>query len=205
MGRRKKVAPTAPGNGKVRVQTILAELMKWHGVSVEDYLRMVRSRQLFDGGTDCFSSTQLSLKGKALEGRNLPHIEGRMTWRRKYAMWSLDADYAELPHAVKYWSSVDGGDAQITFQGINLPHIIMGEIVGQELHQVIEHPCVPEGVLIKNVISYPPGVNHVTKEAYLGCLQFRVEVPVDVYDDPPVEELSSSAGIERYFPPIMSS
>ncbi len=189
MGRRKKVAPTAPGKGKVRVQTILAELMKWHGISVEDYLILIRSGQLFDGGANCFSSTAISLKGNSLEGQNLPHIEGRMTWRRKYEMWSLDADYAELPHDVKYWSSVDGGDAQITFQGINLPQIIMGEIVGKDLHEVIDHPCVSKGVLIKNVISYPPGVNHITKETYPGCLQFRVEVPVDVYDDPLVERM----------------
>lgn len=187
MGRRKKVVPTAPGEGKVRVQTVLAELMKWHGISVEDYLKLVRSGQLFDGARNSFSSAPDFLKGKPLENQNLPYIGGRMSWRRKYEMWSLDADYAELPHSVKYWSSVDGGDAQISFQGINLPQIVMGEIVDKPLHQIIDHPCVTEGIIIKKVVSYPPGINHITKERYAGCLQFRIEVPVEIYDDPAVE------------------
>lgn len=191
MAGRRKVERTGPGEGSILVQTPVIALIERAGISVEDYIGLVRSGSL-DAmrSTESFNSTTeavATLKrdyGRILP-EGLPELEGAVSWRRAPRMWSLDISHTLIDGRIRFWSAVRKGVSQITVEDAMLPDTMAGQAVGRPLCEIVEHPCLADpGIVIVRIDVFKPTRNPHTQTVSPGSVQFQATVPTVSYPDP---------------------
>lgn len=193
MGRRyirKHVPRLEVGTGMVLVQTPIVALIEQSGMTVPQFIRLVRSGAFNSMGSEdkfnCSPSALAALRRTDPDvPADAPDMEGHITWRRKTQGWSIDVNPADLGGKGMYWSSGQGGVPQLRVDGVNLPESVQALIgPGTPLADIVGHPAFTDrDILIQSFVCWPPTPDTSTGAMTGGSTEFKLSVPCVEFED----------------------
>lgn len=186
MARRK--FPPQPANtatGPISVSAPVAALLE-QAIGLERFLEIATSGTLDGAGRDIKFTTRAGhmakLRSQGLELPDLPEMHGDITWRRREQHWSLDVATVVFNDAIgeewRWWEMLTNGtgDGQLRVQNVQFPQLVLDQIQGRPLREVLEHPFFTDpGIIIRQTRSYP--ATTIMGDHSPASVEFKLDVP----------------------------